>query len=113
MMTVMNNKRKDIPALISEGVVFEGKVSSAGLLQVEGTLVGEIDDTDRLVVGESGRLEGNARAESMVIYGAVLGNLSASSVTLKHTAVVAGGLRTSRLVIERGATYSGDLVMDS
>ncbi|HEY0896554.1 MAG TPA: polymer-forming cytoskeletal protein [Sphingobacteriaceae bacterium] len=108
----MNNEKRDIPALISEGVMFEGRISSAGLLRVEGTLVGEIDDTVSLVVGETGRIEGNARADSIIIYGAVQGNLSATSITLKKTAAVTGGLRTGRLVIERGATYTGDLVMN-
>jgi len=111
-MTVINNKKKLVPALISEGVLFEGKASSVGVLQVEGILVGEIWETDSLVIGETGKIEGNAQAETIVVYGVVTGNLAATTITLKKSAVVSGELRARQLIIERGANYRGNLIME-
>lgn len=108
----MHNRKGLIPALLSEGVIFEGKASSAVVLRVEGTLVGEIRETESLVIGEAGKIEGNAQAETIVVYGAVTGNLAATSITLKKSAVVSGELRARQLIIERGATYQGDLIME-
>ena len=95
-------------SVIGKGLVIKGDVESTGALKVEGILKGDID-CKRLTVTEGGRVEGDIRADAVVIYGEVTGNIQGRSVMLYATARVSADIRHQGIGIEMGTRYDGHL----
>ena len=95
-------------SVIGKGLVIVGDVKSTGALKVEGVLKGDID-CERLTVTQGGRIEGDIRAESVVVYGNVTGNIRGRSVMLYATAQVSADIQHQGIGIEMGTRYDGHL----
>lgn len=113
-----NRKSKIDPnstdTLIGEGSVFEGKIKSEAGLRVEGRIVGDIDCTGDVTVGENGYAKSNIKARNVIIAGQVTGNISASGkLTIKATGQLYGNLSALELSIESGAIFQGLSKMDA
>lgn len=94
------------------GTVLKGDLISNGNLKVDGKVIGTITSENRVVVGETGIVEGEIKSNSVQIYGQVNGFIECSDVlVLKPTAVVTGDIKTQKLVVEIGSVFSGNCVM--
>ncbi len=101
-----------IPTLIAKDCVVRGTILQADAIRLEGTLDGDIVEAGSLVVGESGTLNGNVQARTVIIFGQVNGDVSATDfLEIKHSGSISGRLSTRTLSVERGAMYSGRIVM--
>jgi len=90
----------------------KGTITQAETIRLEGTLEGDILDAGNLVVGESGILNGNVHAKTVIIFGQINGDVAASdSLEIKQSGRLTGNLSTRALAVERGALYTGDVVM--
>jgi cytoskeletal protein CcmA (bactofilin family) len=69
---------------------------------------------DTLVVGESGQVQADIAAGTVIIGGLVEGTIVASQlVQLNATARVKGNLETPMLSVEKGAQFNGALKMEA
>lgn len=94
--------------LISKGTRITGDIMSESDIRIDGFLKGNIKSKGRLVVGESGAVEGEIDCANVEIAGKVKGKiLSAELLTMKETAMVAGEITTSKLAVEPGSMFSG------
>jgi hypothetical protein len=62
---------------LSSDLQFEGTVSGGGDLQVDGSVKGDIR-VGRLIVGETGAVEGNVSADYLEVRGRIVGGVTAS-----------------------------------
>jgi cytoskeletal protein CcmA (bactofilin family) len=100
------------PSCIDAATEFEGRIQSSKTIRIDGRVKGEVHCGQTVVVGESANIEAVIHAASVVISGAVKGDLSATSkITLQKTARVTGDLRTPGIVIEEGAMLEGRIVI--
>ncbi|HEY0896463.1 MAG TPA: polymer-forming cytoskeletal protein [Sphingobacteriaceae bacterium] len=99
------------PTLVSEGVTFEGQIRSGKVVRIEGMVIGDISETDNLIVGESGSVEGNIMADSILVFGTVCGNITGKFVDVRRTASISGNVTAGELAMEKGALYTGRLMM--
>ena len=111
-----NKKRKIDPdttdTLIGEGTVFEGKIRSEAGIRVEGRIVGDIECTGDVIVGEKGVLYSNIHARHVELAGIVHGNVTAQGqLTIRSTGKLYGNLTAQRLNIEAGAVFQGSSKM--
>ena len=106
-----NMSKSKTPTLVSEGVTFEGQIRSGKVVRIEGMVIGDISETDNLIVGESGSVEGNIMAESILVFGTVCGNITGTFVDVRRTASISGNVTAAELAMEKGATYTGRLMM--
>ncbi|OGQ50808.1 MAG: hypothetical protein A3J24_01730 [Deltaproteobacteria bacterium RIFCSPLOWO2_02_FULL_53_8] len=98
----------DLIGFIGKGMVVEGRLSFADTVRIDGVFKGEIDATGTLVVGESGRVEGQVRVGSAVVTGEIKGTLSAlTRVELKSPGRMLGEMHTPNLIIGDGAIFEG------
>src|SRR4029453_6124206 len=67
------------PSAIGPGIHFKGDIHGEGTLVVHGVFEGDIVLEGTLRVGPEGRIDANVRARTIVIAGAVRGNLSADT----------------------------------
>ncbi len=106
-----SNRREggDAPSIISAGVVIKGDLSSAGDIQLDGTLEGDIRCA-ALTVGESGRVKGTVHADSLVVRGRIHGTVFSNTVRLDKSAQVEGDLTQRSIAIEAGAKITGHII---
>ncbi len=95
-----------MPSVLSADVVLTGSIHSDGELIVEGKVMGDVVAA-RLIISETGAVEGTVRAESADIRGRVLGDINADNVSLFESAFVEGDITHSRLSIAAGAHLQG------
>lgn len=91
---------------LSSDLQFEGSVSGAGDLQVDGSVKGDIR-VGRLIVGETGAVEGNVTADYLEVRGRIVGSVTGKQVKLVSTAYVDGDINAEQLSIDIGAYFQG------
>lgn len=101
-------------SVIGPTLVFKGELSANEDLVIEGQVEGKISHQDKhLTVGKQGRVAADIRALSVEIQGNVTGDIYGEEIVrLASSAVVAGNIDSARVVIEDGATFSGNIKMD-
>ncbi|MFQ5446756.1 MAG: polymer-forming cytoskeletal protein [Saprospiraceae bacterium] len=95
--------------IIAAGTAIEGKFSSEENVRIDGKIKGEVKCSRRLVMGQSGRIEGNVLTEDATIMGTIEGELRVTgSLHLQSTAYVKGTIVARNMAVDEGARYMGD-----
>jgi cytoskeletal protein CcmA (bactofilin family) len=98
--------------LIGPGTVIKGDIDTNGDIRIDGSIEGTIKVKGKLVVGNSGKIEGEIQCQNAEVFGEILGQLSVSELlSLKATAKMNGDILTNKLSIEPGAIFSGTCKM--
>ena len=94
---------------IGQGVVIEGRITSSQDLRIDGRVEGTIEVGNHvLIVGASAAVKANLVARSILISGAVIGNVTATDrIDLQATGSVEGDISSPRLMMADGATVNG------
>ena len=100
--------RPGVPSIISADLKIVGDLNSGGDLQIDGAVEGDITSRS-LTIGESAVVRGVMVAETVHIYGSVIGEVRANSVILSKTARVEGDIIHQSLTMEAGADLIGRL----
>jgi cytoskeletal protein CcmA (bactofilin family) len=94
--------------IIGKDTVIEGTLRSTGNVHISGAVNGNLEVQGRTVVMPEGRVEGEVNSTTAEIGGRIHGQVTVKErLVLKATAVVEGDIRTGKLVIEDGATFTG------
>ena len=91
---------------LSADLQFDGNVSGGGDLQIDGAIKGDVR-VGRLIVGETGAVEGNVSADYVEVRGRIVGAVSGKQVKLIATAYVDGDITAEQLSIDIGAYFQG------
>lgn len=97
---------RTIPSIISGDLVITGDLSSAGEIQIDGRVDGDIHCAS-LIIGISGSVTGEVKAEKLRLHGSVNGHVTAKSVFLASTARIMGDIDHESLAVEPGAYMEG------
>lgn len=99
--------------LLGPGTMLKGDIQSDGDFRIDGSLNGSIRCTGKVVIGVTGKVEGEIHCGDLDISGKVDGKVSVSELlSLKSTARLKGDIMVSKLSIEPGAVFSGKCVME-
>jgi cytoskeletal protein CcmA (bactofilin family) len=102
-----------ITSVLGPGVIWEGKVGGTGGVRIEGTFEGHIGLRGMLVIGESGRVTcENIRASTVIVAGAVRGNITTQKLEIRASGRVWGDVVTTSFVTEDGAFLRGQIRME-
>ncbi|MEM9013896.1 MAG: polymer-forming cytoskeletal protein [Pseudomonadota bacterium] len=96
-----------VPSIISADVAMRGNVNSAGEIQFDGQLEGDIKAMS-LIIGEKAAVKGEVVCETVTVRGEVEGGIRAKSVSLASTARIRGDILHSSLSVENGAHFEGN-----
>ena len=98
--------------LIGNGTNIEGEVKSNGDIRVDGVITGSVTSKSKVVVGSTGKIEGDIFCQNADVSGTVKGKtMVAEMLFLKSTAIINGDIHTGKLVVEVGATFTGSCNM--
>ena len=105
-------KKNDEINTISKGTKLKGDLSSSGDIRIDGTLNGSINTKGRLVVGETGFVEGQIRCQNAIVAGKLQATINTEELLmLKSSARLSGEVVTGKLAIEPGAIFTGKCSM--
>jgi len=94
--------------IIGNGTEIKGNILSNGDLRIDGFIKGTIQSTGKVVVGSTGRVEGEINCQNADISGEVKAHIKVTELlSLKANAVVSGDIFTNKLAIEPGAVFTG------
>jgi cytoskeletal protein CcmA (bactofilin family) len=89
-----------------EGSVFEGKISSKSDFRIDGVFTGSLQCSSKVVIGLSGKVEGEIYCENAVIEGQFKGKLSVNALlNVKEKARIVGEVEVGKLSIQEGAHF--------
>ena len=108
----MENGSANVTCVVSKGTTIEGKFHSEENVRFDGKIIGEITCLKKLVMGETGVIEGEVEAQDMIIRGTIKGNLVAKgTLVLENTAKVEGRIKASEMDVKEGAIYTGECII--
>ncbi len=100
--------------VLSSDVEIKGIVKFTNDLVVDGKIDGEIFSEGNLIIGENARIKAEVKTATVIVYGKVHGNLTATDrVELKASAEVVGDIKAKILSIEAGAIFIGKSTVGS
>lgn len=98
--------------LISNGTDIVGDVISNGDIRIDGTLKGSLNTKGKVVIGPTGKVNGEVICKNSEVSGIVEGKLSVEQLlNLKASSKIIGDITTSKLSIEPGAKFTGNCKM--
>lgn len=99
---------------IATGTTVNGDMESDSDMRIDGNIIGNVYCKSKIVLGESGIIQGDLHAANADILGTVNGNVIAKDLLcLKAKCTVNGNVNTKRLQIEPNATFNGQCKMTS
>ncbi|QTY26060.1 polymer-forming cytoskeletal protein [Flavobacterium sp. CS20] len=97
---------------ISQGTTLTGDITSEGSFRIEGELEGNLNIKGKVVIGETGQINGEVVCENADVEGKFTGTLKVNScLTLKSTSHISGDVITDQLVVENGAVFNATCQM--
>jgi len=94
--------------IIGNGTEIKGDIKTNGDLRIDGFIKGTISATGKVVVGSTGKVEGEISCQNADISGDVKAHIKVTELlSLKANAVVSGDILTNKLAIEPGAVFTG------
>ena len=98
----------ELSTILGSDAVFEGHLKTKASLRIDGHVKGELTTANTITIGIDGVVEGDISAKDVVVGGRVVGTLTATGrIILESKSVLNGDLKTSRLIVEDGATFNG------
>ncbi len=106
------SKIEGVNAFIGRSAAFEGKISTQGMLRIDGKYRGQILSDDSLVIGETAEIDGEVNVKTLSVHGTVNGDIKADRrITIHSTGKILGDIQTPILVISEGAIFEGKCQM--
>lgn len=100
------------PTILGPDATFKGELSFEKGMKLQGRFEGKINTPGRLQVSKEAKMAADVEAGSITVEGEVRGNLTANDrIELKATARYEGDLRATKLVVEEGAIFTGNVAV--
>jgi len=113
--TTMSNEKTNGGSgatLISAGTTVKGDISSNSDLRIDGTIIGNVNSASKIIIGDSGKVEGDISSNQADIVGKVSGNIKTKDlVQLRGECVINGNVYAGKLQVEPTATFNGQCHM--
>lgn len=99
--------------VIGNGARLEGNLIAAASLRVEGTVTGTITAEGDVIVAPEAEVAADIKATNATLGGRYRGNVVATgTIELTSTARVEGNLTSRALIVNQGAIFSGQSIME-
>ena len=98
---------------IVAGTKIHGEIETKGDIRIDGTVVGTLNINGKLVLGQSGKIEGEIKCKNAEVMGNIDGEIRVGELlSLKASSTMKGDIITNKISIEPGAKISGTINMD-
>jgi cytoskeletal protein CcmA (bactofilin family) len=98
--------------LISAGTTLKGDISSQSDLRIDGTIIGNVTSSSKIVIGATGSVQGDISGNQADIVGKVKGNIKTKDLLqLRGDCLVEGNVQAGKLQVEPTAIFNGQCNM--
>jgi cytoskeletal protein CcmA (bactofilin family) len=98
--------------VVGEGASIEGAIRSERSIRIRGSVQGEIESKQRVIIEESAQVQARITAEHVTVLGEVNGSIECTGrLEVASSGRVAGEVSAGTLVIQEGAFFEGQLKM--
>jgi cytoskeletal protein CcmA (bactofilin family) len=98
--------------LIGAGTIIKGDLESNGDVRIDGTLIGNIKGSAKVLIGQDGVVQGDIEGQQADIQGKVTGKLHIRELlNLRGDAIIRGNIHAGKLQIEPTVTFNGQCHM--
>ncbi len=98
--------------IIAGGTEIKGNIESKGDIRVDGTLIGNLTTTSKILVGASGKIVGDVNALQADVLGTIKGNVKVTELLyLKNNCEINGNLYAGQLQVDPTASFNGECHM--
>lgn len=99
-------------SLIGAGTTIKGDLVSNGDVRIDGTLIGNITGSAKVLIGQEGVVQGDIEGQQADILGKVTGKLVIRELlNLRGDAHISGNIHAGKLQIEPTVTFNGQCHM--
>lgn len=96
------------------GTTIEGTVRSESDIRIDGNIKGKLFCDSKIIIGPSGKVEGEINCQNAVIEGKFDGTIQVrGTLNIKESAVISGDVTTDKLIIASGAVFNVNCNMGS
>ncbi|KGG80795.1 bactofilin family protein [Caloranaerobacter azorensis] len=107
-------KLDKIDTLIGKNTKLEGKIECKGTIRLDGELIGDLSVEGDVIIGESGKINGNIICNNIFISGMVKGNIiSKELLRLTNTAKLYGDIQVKTFIVDENAVFEGSCKMEN
>lgn len=107
-----NERVSNSATLISAGTTFQGDVISETDLRIDGTIIGNIKCSSKVIIGPTGFVDGNVEGQQADITGKVKGNIIVKDLLqLKAEGIIEGNISAQKLQVDPTTTFNGHCQM--
>ncbi len=104
----------DIETIIGRNTCITGQVSGGGNIRVDGRVDGGLDIAGNAVIGETGIINGDIKAASLIVSGTVTGNANVEgNLSIYATGQLVGDVRVRSFNIADGGVFKGRSEMET
>ena len=108
----MKKQEGDLKAYLGVDAVFRGALNFTGVVRIDGRFEGQVITNDTLIVGETGDLNAEINAGTVVCKGKINGAIQASKrIEIHSKSQVVGNIKAPSLYVEVGALFDGQCDM--
>jgi cytoskeletal protein CcmA (bactofilin family) len=98
--------------LISAGTELKGDIVSNSDLRIDGTIIGNVTSTSKIIIGATGIVQGHVTGNQADVVGKVSGNIKTKDLLqLRGDCAVKGNVYAGKLQVEPTATFNGQCHM--
>ncbi len=99
--------------IVGQGAKLEGTVVSAGSLRIDGQVKGQVNADGDVMLSPQSQVEADIRAQNVSVAGRFKGNIVVKGrAEITRGGRIDGNVTSKTLVIEEGAIFQGQSIMD-
>ena len=98
--------------LVCDGTSINGNIDATRDIRIDGFVKGKITVKGKVVIGPTGKVEGDITCQTIDVSGRVEGNILVSElISLKSSSMILGNINTVKISVEPGAKFTGTCKM--
>ena len=106
----MSTRTEASESLIAADLTIEGKIEGTGHVRLAGAFKGDVNVKGDLTIERGARLNGQVRAQTIVVAGELQGNIDgAAKVELLESGVIDGDVKAGSLTVAAGSRMRGQV----
>jgi len=106
--TITNSDKISSATIITSCMQITGDLQGSDTIHIDGTVVGNITVSNTLVVGKSGKVEGNIEAKNVIINGEVKGKITCDNLEVMKGGKVTQYIEAKHLILD--GKIDGDII---
>ncbi|WP_425446536.1 bactofilin family protein [Dethiothermospora halolimnae] len=114
MFNKNNIKTEKMDTIIGKNTKIDGKITLDGTIKIDGQVIGDINVNGDIIIGETGKIDGNIESNNTIVSGQINGNVTCSNqLRITNTGEIFGDIKTDSLIVDESGKFEGNCKMNT